>query len=168
MKGMVGICVVGLTLFSGGCAVARGPLVLREAVGPQSPDTGAPLVQGNLVVYSAHRVTTYAQSEYPVHTDYTIYNLGGKVIERVANTAGSFNQDPATVRLPPGEYRVKALLERGGQVIVPVIVERGRTTIVDLDGTAFPQDANAQGRWVRLPDGHVVGWQSDCVRPGCG
>jgi hypothetical protein len=167
MKGMLCSCLMGLALLCSGCAVARGPLVLHEAVGPQRPYTNSPRAEGSLVVYSAHRVATYAQSEYPVHTSYTIYNAGGKLVERVDNLAGSFNQDPATVTLPPGEYRVKALLERGGQVVVPVIVEQGKTTIVDLDGTALPQDANAQGRWVRLPDGHVVGWQSDCATASC-
>jgi hypothetical protein len=118
-------------------------------------------------VYSAPRVGTYAQSEYPVHTDYTIYSRDDKVVRRVDNRAGSFYQDPATVSLRPGVYRLKALTERGGFVVVPVIIEAGKTTVVDLDGTAIPQHSQAEGQWVRLPDGHIVGWQGDCGTRSC-
>jgi hypothetical protein len=36
------------------------------------------------------------------------------------------------VSLPPGQYRVKAESEFEGDVEVPVVIEGGRTTIVDL------------------------------------
>jgi hypothetical protein len=82
------------------------------------------------------------------------------VIERVANQAGSFNANPATVRLSPGEYHVKALVARGGFVIVPVVIEAGKKTVVYLDGEALPQNPSANDDFVRLPDGHVVGWRA--------
>jgi hypothetical protein len=161
------VCLMGVTTIAG-CA-ASAPLVVRNPVGPERPHLGRRRTDGDLVVYSATHAATYAQSEYPVHTDYTISTQDDKLIERVANQTGSFYSSPATVPLVPGEYHVKALAERGGFVIVPVVIEAGRTTVVDLDGEALPQsaaehagaDADAAGEWVRLPDGHVVGWRAD-------
>jgi hypothetical protein len=161
------VCLVGLAAMTG-CSI-RAPLVVQNRVGPQRPHPPRRRTDGDLVVYSARHAATYAQSEYPVHTEYTIATPDDKVIERVANQAGPFSADPAKVHLPPGEYHVKALAERGGFVVVPVVIEAGKTTVVDLDGEALPQnavehadaDADAAGEWVRLPDGHVVGWQAD-------
>jgi hypothetical protein len=160
------ICLIGLAAMTG-CAV-RAPLVVQSPVGPQRPHAPRRRTDGDLVVYSATHAATYAQSEYPVHSEYTIATTDDKVIEQVANESGPFNADPAMVHLPPGEYHVKAQTERGGFVIVPVVIEAGKKTVVDLDGEALPQGANAtaaegdeHGDWVRLPDGHVVGWRSD-------
>jgi len=122
----------------GGCA-ASNPIVLHTPVGPQGSYASPPATQGMLVVYSASHAGTYGQSEYPVHTDYTISRRDGGIVQRVENRAGSFYQYPATVSLRPGEYQVKALAERGGWVVVPIIIEAGKTTVVNLDGTAVPQ-----------------------------
>jgi hypothetical protein len=115
------------------------------------------------MVYSATRVTTADDSEYPVHTPYTIYGPDDKLIRNVNNTAGLFSQAPSTVSLPPGQYHVKALAADAGFVIVPVVIVPHRTTIVDLDGTALPQQGAAQSdddaHLVRLPNGRVIGAQ---------
>jgi hypothetical protein len=163
------LCVVlGL---AAGCAAAP-PLVLHEPVGP-APRVSSSNTAGRLVVYSATRVTIADQSEYPVHTGYTIYDPRGALIQRVDNTAGLFSKDPVAVSLPQGEYRVKALAVGSGYVVVPVVIVARQTTVVDLDGTALPQGrdataaANDGGAWVRLPDGHVVGSQAACGGHGC-
>ncbi|MDB6089821.1 MAG: hypothetical protein JWN85_2605 [Gammaproteobacteria bacterium] len=163
-RAIIVTCFVGLAAMTG-CAT-RAPLVLRNPVGPERPHAPRRRTDGDLVVYSATHATTYAQSEYPVHTDYTILTRDDKFIEQIANETGPFNANPATVRLPPGEYHVKALTERGGFVTVPVVIEAGKTTVVDLNGEALPQGADANeaadaADWVRMPDGHVVGWRSD-------
>jgi hypothetical protein len=124
-------------------------------------------MQGALIVYSATRVSEYAQSEYPVHTPYAIYTQAKQVVKEVENTAGSFNQDPEQVSLPPGQYRVKALAVGIGEVIVPVVIEEGETTVVDLDGTAARQEQSSKTNWVRLPDGHVVGRRASCNTSDC-
>lgn len=149
-----------------GCA-APAPVAIRDPVGPEIEQLDPAPHQGDLLVFSADRVSTTTQSEYPVHTAYTIYTLEGRVLKRVRNLAGTFNQDPERVSLPEGSYRVRALKEGGGEVIVTVIIRPGKTTVVDLDGTALPQDGPARGNWVRLPDGHVVGWQAGCVTSSC-
>lgn len=153
-----GACVASLT----GCA-APAPIVLHEAVGPWQPRTAPDDGTGQLMVYSATRVTTADDSEYPVHTPYILYGPDNKVIQDVNNTAGLFSQAPSTVSLPPGRYQVKALAADAGYIIVPVVVVSHRTTIVDLDGTALPRQesqANADdARLVRLPNGRVIGAQ---------
>lgn len=92
---------------------------------------------GKLVVYSATYASTVEQSEYPVHTNYTIATPDDKVIERVANHTGSFFSKPATVALPPGQYHVRAQDARGRFVIVAVMIEPGKTTVVDLVGEHY-------------------------------
>jgi hypothetical protein len=150
------LCVISMC----GC-VSPTPVVLQNPVGSWKPHLAADEGSGRLIVYSATRVTTSDQSEYPVHTPYTIYGPGEKLVRRVNNTSGLFSQSPATVSLPAGEYRVKALATDAGFVIVPVIIEAHQTTVVDLDGTALPQgvqsNADADAPWVRLPNGHVAG-----------
>ena len=116
-----------------GCAAA--PAVIHEPVRPQRSQLARRRADGDLVVYSAPRVSGYAQAEYPAYTDYTIYTQEGKVLSRIDNSTGSFNGYPARVALQPGEYRVKALEAGGRYAIVPVIIEAGETTVVSLDGT---------------------------------
>jgi hypothetical protein len=145
--------LVGLTA----CATDT-PLVIQEVIGPERPLLpGEVTMDGTLVVNTPTYAATFAQSEYPVHTDYTLLSRDQKVIQRVANRTGSFESNPVKVPLSPGEYRVQASLQRGGLVIVPVVVVAGQVTVVDLDGTALPQNLPCDGNWVRLPDGHVVG-----------
>jgi len=155
------LALVALTSLA---ACAGGlPYVLQNAVGPQSASTGSGT--GTLIVYSATYAPVVEQSEYPIHTDYTVATLGDHVIERVSNGTGSFFSDPAKVSLPAGEYHVRAQYDRGGFVIVPVVIAANKTTVVDLDGEASPQVRNTGAGKVRLPDGHVVGWQATSPIP---
>jgi hypothetical protein len=109
---------------------------------------------GTLIVYSATYASTLEESEYRVHTDYTIATPNDAVIERVSNRTGSFDQRPASVSLRPGEYHVRAQYGGGRFIVVPITVEPGRTTIVDLTGSPLPPGATV----TRLPDGTVAGW----------
>jgi hypothetical protein len=152
------ICLFGL-IATVSCA-GMPPFVQTEQVGPLPPQSARDWSGGVLVVYSARHSGTVGQSEYPLHTDYRIRGPGGRSTLNVANQAGLFAQDPVPVKLLPGEYQVEALVEGGGYVVVPVIVEAGERTIVDLDGAVMPQDVGSDSRWVRLPDGQVVGWQA--------
>lgn len=133
------------------------PLVIQEVVGPERPLPSEAAMDGTLVVNTPTYAATFAQSEYPVHTEYTLLSRDQKVIQRVANRTGSFESNPVKVPLSPGEYRVQASLRRSGLVIVPVVIAAGQVTVVDLDGTVLPQNLPCDGNWVRLPDGHVVG-----------
>ena len=155
LVGSVGpLCLVLLAA----CATPA-PIVLLEPVGPLRTQAATGDSDGALLVYSATRVTTSDDSEYPVHTPYTIYGRNQQIMRRVENTSGLFSKDPQTVSLKPGEYRIKALATGAGYVVIPVIIESHRTTVVDLDGSALPQPSHrsTDPEWVHLPDGHVVG-----------
>ena len=85
---------------------------------------------GALIVYSAPRVTAYAQSEYPVHSAYWLSGERGPA-RRIANLAGSFYQEPQRVPLAAGRYCVRGS-GANGAVGVAVQVAAGHTTVLDL------------------------------------
>jgi hypothetical protein len=107
---------------------SRPPIVAQDPAG-----------NGKLIVYSVTYAGTVEQSEYPVHTNYTIDTTDDKVIEHVDNRAGSFYSKPATVALSSGKYHIRAQYDRGGFVVVPVVIEAGKTTVVDLESGALPK-----------------------------
>ena len=146
------VLVLALT----GCAT-HAAVQLSSRVGPQPMRSRS---YGDLIVFSATRVSVTEQSEYPIHTDYVLFDEHGARLQRIANSAGAFGADPVTLALPAGSYRVKALEQSGGYVVVPLSIEPGQTTVVDLDGSALPQQGIGSSDWVRLPDGHVVGWRA--------
>ena len=119
---------------------------------------------GDLLVYSATYAQTLEQSEYPAHTNYTIGTPDDKVIERVTNATGTFNSRPARVSLPAGQYHVRAQYNGGRFVTIPVTIEPGKTTVIDLDGEPISQGRAAAREMVRLPDGQVVGWSATSSR----
>jgi hypothetical protein len=148
-----------------GCA-GTPPFVVPTPVGPEIVSAHEAPTTGQLIVYSAVRVSTYAQSEYPVHTPYTIYSLHDELIEQVDNLSGAFNQDPERVGLPGGTYHVRALTGNSGEVVVTVQILPGKTTAIDFVGGPPTRDIK-DDQWVRLPDGRVIGWRADCEMNSC-
>lgn len=122
---------------------------------------GAVANTGNLVVYTATYPSTLEQSEYPVHTGYTIATMDGRRIEWVANATGTFNSNPAEVNLPAGEYRIRAQYDGGAFVDFAVDIEAGKTTTVDLEAQPLHTAADSTREPIRLPGGRLVGWQAD-------
>jgi hypothetical protein len=100
--------------------------------GCASPPQAYERKSGDLVVYSATFAPTVEQSEYPAHTDYTVATVDDTLIEHVTNQAGPFEAYPVTVRLPVGDYHVRAQYDGGRFIVVPVVIEAGKTTVVDL------------------------------------
>jgi len=78
------------------------------------------------------------------------------VLRRVRNLSGSFYQDPESVQLLVGTYKVQARAVNCGWVVLPVMVEDGETTVVYLDGEASPPDGET-GEGIRLPNGQIIG-----------
>ena len=133
---------------------------------------------GDLIVYSATYAPTLEQSEYTAHTNYTIATPDDKVIQRVANATGSFASRPARVSLAPGEYHVRAQYEGGRFVTVRIVIEPGKTTVLDLEGEGSKQASATETtpatetppaiettpatesakQIIRLPNGNAVGW----------
>ena len=123
---------------------------------------------GDLIVYSATYAPTLEQSEYTAHTNYTIATPDDKVIQRVANATGSFASRPARVSLPAGEYHVRAQYEGGRFVTVSIVIEPGKTTVLDLEGEGSKQASATKTtpatetakEIIRLPNGKAVGWRA--------
>lgn len=122
-------------------------------------DEAAPQT-GLLQVYSATYAPTTEQSEYPVHTDYTIETMDDRVIEHVSNLSGSFNAFPARVRLVSGRYRVKAQYDGGRFVVFPVDIEPDTITTVNLNNGSVQPDMDPTRAPIRLPEGRVIGWRT--------
>ena len=95
------------------------------------------------------------------HSDYSIYNLHGKLVKRVNNTTGHYEQAPRRVALPAGVYLVKTQASDYLWVDVPVTIKLGQTTRVHLDDDwKLPADVS-KTELVSLPNGKPVGWQAD-------
>jgi len=157
-------CIALLAAALAGCA-SHPSAVVSEPVGP---DLAPPRVnvnrgdkEGSLIVYSAVESVNAVNSDFPTHAGYAIYDETGKLVRHVDNRSGAFNQSPATVSLPPGEYKVKAQATNHGLVTVPVIIKENETTVLDLDKSHFQQHKpTGAGQWVRLPSGEIIGMRS--------
>jgi hypothetical protein len=103
------------------------------------------------------------QFPYAQRTDYEICDAAGRRIAHVSdNNKGNFEAVPRAIALPAGLYRVKAMAAEGegGLVIVPVVIEAGRTTDVHLNGHWKPPVNTPDGELVRAPAGFPIGWRA--------
>jgi hypothetical protein len=167
------VCIVGC---------ASGPKVaVQEPVGPSQRIAAGTATGGSLVVYSARRpanvnLNTEAflwnndagRNEFmyePGHTDFTIYDSDGRVLQSVRNAGRDNVEDPTPVSLPTGVYTVEAEAEASATatmtVLIPVVVEAGQTTTVHLEPTwQRPAASREPGNVVRLYDGRVIGYRA--------
>ena len=161
----------GLVSLLVGCSSV--PVALAP-VGPSPVGSERLDATGELQVFSSLVERTDNQNEasrdplWYQHTDYSIYDQHGKLVKRVDNTVGHYEQAPRRVALPAGQYLVKAEANGYFQAQVPVTIERGRTTEVHLDEHwKLPPGAPAN-ELVSLPDGHPVGWRAGPPKTGPG
>jgi hypothetical protein len=164
---MKNICLflgAGLMAVLVGCATT--PVAVVVPVGP-NPAGGKSLAsEGGLQVFSRLAERTDDQNQasrddvWYQHTDYYIYNLQHRLVKRVDNTIGHYEEAPRVVTLPPGKYLVKAEANDDSWVNVPVMIEPGRTTRIHLDDN-WPVPAYAsKNDLVSLPNGYPIGWQA--------
>lgn len=143
-----------------GCA-ATSTTVVTQPVGPDlaQPRINVSAGQGRLLVYTARDVGIGDPVAYfPTHSAYGIFNDDGALVRRVDNRSSTFDQQPLTVTLPVGSYKIKGRSTNAGEVLVPIVVAENKTTIVDLEGNTLPQHApTGAGQWIRLPNGKVIG-----------
>jgi hypothetical protein len=92
------------------------------------------------------------------HTDYSIYNLNGKLVQHVDNTIGHYAERPTRVALPAGTYLVKAQAQDYLRVEVLVTIAPGRTTSVHLDDKWKPSTDEPKKEVATAPNGNPVGW----------
>jgi hypothetical protein len=147
----------GLTLSLAGCST---PVALAP-VGPDPYRSAGTGPEGKLEVYS--RLSTQTEGNNPVwyqHSDYRVYNFQGQLVKYVGNSIGRYEQAPLPLALPSGRYLVKARSRDYMRVMVPVIIESGRTTRIYLDGSWQPPADTARTALVTLPNGVPVGWRA--------
>ncbi len=97
----------------------------------------------------------------PAHSDYTICTQDGKVLKHVRNSRDPNDTQPAMVPLAPGKYEVKAQTRDWGVITVPVVVEAGKPTIVNLQRGQNPVvESVARSNAVSLDGYLIVGWRA--------
>jgi hypothetical protein len=123
--------LVAAGLVFGGCAGADQTTVLRP-VGP-APTVKRTHRSGSLIVYTAIiQPKINPDTEFYPHTAYAIYDSRHALVETVRNHIGPWDESPFVVPLPAGRYTVHAESEFSGDVVVPVIIQGGKTTVVNL------------------------------------
>jgi hypothetical protein len=168
------VCLVG-------CA-SPSPMVISEPVGPGPAVHGQAIGGTSLQVYSArvravvdlNREEFMANNDFgkndflyrPAHTDYTICTQDGKVLEEVRNARGPNDPEPPIVHLAPGTYKIKARARDYGLVTVPVVIEPGKLTSVNLQRYRKPvPDSAPKTDLVLLGNSRVVGWKATATTP---
>jgi hypothetical protein len=148
-----------------GCATPAS--ITRTPLGPSPQAERTSDSEGTLEVFTAKRQENNVGYEfsYNQRTGYEVYDSRGAKVKTVLNNnEKEFRADaPEPVRLPEGQYTVKALaaVGLGEWVSVPVIVKPGETTEVHLNGQwRPPADAPAK-ELVQSPGGFPMGWRAD-------
>jgi hypothetical protein len=164
MKTHCTLALLAAGVMLAGCASNDNHLVLG-AVGPSAPMSATvPSNNGTLVVYSAYKRNADFNSRDPLaqeYSDYRIFTADDKALRDVHNNSGTIDQGPLAVELAPGNYRVVARANGYGYVTVPVVIEAKQTTVLHLDGGAWPDNSSSDpANAVRLPDGHIIGWKA--------
>jgi hypothetical protein len=150
--------LVASALVITGCAPVR-PLVIDQAIGPYDPDVRRSR-HGTLVVYTETQPFD-GDSDYQVHSAYSVLTPEGVVVKEVANHTHYLDREPTAVPLPVGQYRVVASGTRHGPVSLSAVVQAGRTTVIDLNEEVFPVRTAPGEQWVRLPSGQIIGSKPD-------
>ena len=177
MKCIVVISAAIGLMWLAGCASVPS-VAIREPVGPPPASQAKATGEGYLQVYSARLredlrpVPVEWAWDYPfeknaftyglAHTDYVIHTEDGRTLQYVRNATNPADPQPALVSLPPGRYTVQAEGEEADgrlvTVMLPVLVEPGRTTVAHLSGHWKPKAHFTEADVVRLPDGQIAGW----------
>ena len=159
MRNKCFLAVIALVPLLASCASQRAAVA---PVGPAPESDGVSSgSSGYLEVYSAQEPVIAGDDPiYYQHTDYRIYDERGKRIKHVGNADGHFETKPTVVALPPGRYTVKARAEDYASVVVRVVIERGRTTVVHLDDQWRLPANISRNEFVFEPTGSPVGWRA--------
>ncbi len=164
-------------IFLAGCATSS-TLTVTNPVGPAPTEHANTAGACSLEVYSA-RVRApidpnkeeflwnndFGRNDFlyePAHTDYTIYTQDGKVFQHVKNARNYEDSQPAVVNLPPGTYRIHTRARDFGWVNVPVVIEPGKLTVVDVQREPNPVEESVdRGDAVVLGGERIIGWRAN-------
>lgn len=163
--------IPGTALVSALAGCSTPPMALNR-VGPAPVGNGgsASSAKDWLVVNTATETRQVGDyTYYYPHTGYSIYTKAGKFCQYVPNHIGDTDESAARVGIPAGKYTVDAESDFG-PVIVPVLIEDGKTTEVNLDtsGEKYSRTTNNTSI-VWFPTGrsstyYAVGWRA-AARP---
>ncbi len=147
-----------IAILEASCASAP-PTIVHETIGPAFM-AATPDRNGFLTVNSATTWVTNDDGPSSLdYTDYDVYAADGTLLEHVAN----HDVEPARVTLPKGTYTIVAASDNSGMVSIPVAIETGRTTVVNLEsGNGWKQTFAGIGNadLVRLPNGQPIGYRA--------
>jgi hypothetical protein len=165
MKSLSMCALSALALAITGCISERDHLVL-DAVGPVHASATPKSNEGFLTVYSAYDAGAHFYSprfDRREFSDYSIFDTNGQLLRKVHNSTDTIIEEPPTISLSPGQYKVIARANGYGDVTVPVTIERDQQTVLHLEGGGTaPELAGADpSKTVRLPDGCIVGYRSN-------
>jgi hypothetical protein len=155
---MLALIMVAVSMMTVSCTLMQQPV----AVAPVGPAPGSQLAladTGFLKVFTDMKFSRYDDMFYATHTDYGVYDDAGKLIKSVQNAESFHSPTPMQVALPPGHYIVEGWSDAYKLVKVPVLIEAGSLTTVNLekdDHGLFPGGIAAD--LVHTPDGRIVGW----------
>jgi hypothetical protein len=129
----IALFAAGVIFGLAGCV--SSPTVLAP-VGPDATARPQAGPQGYLKVFTATQAIEVDFGAYfHPHMGYDISDAEGRQVEFVPNHTSDLDESPDEVALPPGNYNVVAESTWLGLVKVPVAVQKGKTTVVRLDGT---------------------------------
>lgn len=129
------LLIIPLVLCLGGSSVVKGksePLTI-SVVQPETLNDPIESAQGYLQVYSAIDEFNDGGLAYYSHSSYAIYTIDGELFKSVENHISPRDERPELVALPAGSYLVIARSNRHGDVRIPVAIEKGQLTVLDLD-----------------------------------
>jgi hypothetical protein len=151
--------LIASALTAAGCAPVQ-TLVIGQAIGPYDPDVRRAR-QGTLVVYTETQPFD-GDSDYPVHSAYSVLTPEGIVVKEVPNHRHYLDREPTPVTLPVGQYNVATRKgARHGPMLLVAVIQAGLTTVIDLNEEVFPVRTAQGEQWVRLPSGQIIGSKSD-------
>jgi len=159
------VLLLGILPLVVSCGVEPKTVTLQP-VEPGPIGQRAAVATGYLKVYTAVKSYPYDRQYYYAHTAYGIYDLDGHRVRSVDNEASFHTPVPEVVPLPAGRYNVVAWADGYELVKVPVMIELGRLTVVNLENhgrAGLPEDGH--GDLVRTSDGRVVGWSATVPGP---
>jgi len=147
------------------CLTACATTSLTVApVGPGVASRSVASSSGYLKVFTAtHQVDVDFEAYFHPHASYRVEDVSGRTVKFVANHSSDQDEAPDVAGLPPGRYNVIAESTWYGMVTVPVVIEKGKTTVVQLDG--HWRGGAHNDALVHLPDGETIGWSVSAPRP---
>ncbi|MGC1323177.1 MAG: hypothetical protein WA849_13415 [Candidatus Udaeobacter sp.] len=129
------LLIVLPALCFGGSSVVKvdsDPLSIT-VVQPETLNDPTESAQGYLQIYSAIDEFNDGGLACYSHSSYAIYTIEGELFKTVENHISFGGESPELVALPAGFYLVIARSNRQGDIRIPVAIEKGQLTVLDLD-----------------------------------